>query len=130
MKRKDCSGKNAPRVERNPSCLPDNISDWFDEIMMEAQYANTPEKLSCIIDLANKIKRTCRNTPYTKEFIGEAFNDVVSTASEKIDSIRTNASDEAEGGNLLKFASRRNLRSALEALREVEDEEKSRYQWF
>jgi hypothetical protein len=73
----------------NPSCDFDVIENWFKKLLGKVEMANTTERLICIREIAKKVRDKCRNTEGTKEFINDAYNQVVSYANEKISRIKT-----------------------------------------
>lgn len=111
-------------AETDPSCLPDNIEDWFLRLKTAVDTAQTSERLMCIMDMARDVGRKCRENPFTKKFLPTAYKEVMDAARDKLSMIKS-------GEDIMKFSSGRASASSLDALQKEFQKERTKHMpWF
>ena len=110
-------------VDQDPSCLPDNIEDWFVRLKASVDAAQTSERLMCIMDIARDVEKKCRENPFTRHFLPKAYTDVVEAAKNKLSTLKS--------GKIMTFSSGRASGSSLEAIQSEFQKERSKHlPWF
>lgn len=131
MSEKKCDDIFFLESEIDPQCSPDIIEDWFIQLKSQIALANTPERLMCIIDIAKKAEEKCQSYPLTKNFIETACNNVVDTAKNKLQIIKTHGREKRKkkNHNVLTFSSGKR-HSALEIVEKRTEEQRLKNLWI
>lgn len=131
MSKRKCDDIFFLESDIDPQCSPDIIEDWFIQLKSQIALANTPERLMCIIDIAKKAEEKCQNYPLTKTFIESACNNVVDSAKNKLQEIKTYTKEmkKNRNANILTFSSGKR-HSALESIDQQSEEKRLRNLWI
>jgi hypothetical protein len=101
-----------------PSCSPEVIEDWFLELKTQANLSNDPTQLICIKETANEVYSRCKKANYTEKFISTAYNNVMTTATEKLQRLKYGKIapvTKKDDSHLLTFSTGRGSHSAVDS---------------
>jgi len=87
---KKCSeelGKNF--INTNPSCMPDDIENWFFSAKDSISRAETVNEVKCILEKGRDVRKKCDtpNFPITQIFVNQALTDVLNASKTRINEL-------------------------------------------